>query len=167
MDGQFYLGDHRSLEDVLYELLTDGFIPSFCTACYRLGRTGHDFMDLAKPGVIKNYCQPNALITLKEYLEDYASPKTKGTWKQDHRRTNQHHSAPRATAKAMENLKQVEAGNRDLYFEIAPGIIESLQGQSKNLPPSSHCEESATKQSGVRTFMYIREPDRHVADSSR
>ena len=54
-----------------------GFTPSFCTACYRLGRTGSDFMDVAKPGEIKYHCEPNALSTFTEYLEDYASPETK------------------------------------------------------------------------------------------
>ena len=71
--GQFQLGDHRSLEEIVQELATMGFIPSFCTACYRLGRTGQDFMDLAKPGLIKLKCDPNAVTTFQEYLLDYAS----------------------------------------------------------------------------------------------
>ena len=71
--GQFQLGDHRSLAEVVHELSTMGFIPSFCTACYRLGRTGQDFMDLAKPGLIKLKCDPNAVTTFQEYLIDYAS----------------------------------------------------------------------------------------------
>lgn len=71
--GQFQLGDHRSLEEIVQELSTMGFIPSFCTACYRLGRTGQDFMDLAKPGLIKLKCDPNAVTTFQEYLLDYAS----------------------------------------------------------------------------------------------
>ena len=71
--GQFQLGDHRSLDEVVHELSTMGFIPSFCTACYRLGRTGQDFMDLAKPGLIKLKCDPNAVTTFQEYLIDYAS----------------------------------------------------------------------------------------------
>ena len=71
--GQFQLGDHRSLDEVVHELSTMGFIPSFCTACYRLGRTGQDFMDLAKPGLIKLKCDPNAVTTFLEYLIDYAS----------------------------------------------------------------------------------------------
>jgi 2-iminoacetate synthase len=71
--GQFQLGDHRSLDEVIAELATMGFIPSFCTACYRLGRTGQDFMDLAKPGLIKQKCDPNAVTTFLEYLTDYGS----------------------------------------------------------------------------------------------
>jgi 2-iminoacetate synthase len=71
--GQFQLGDHRSLDEVVHELSAMGFIPSFCTACYRLGRTGQDFMDLAKPGLIKLKCDPNAVTTFQEYLIDYAS----------------------------------------------------------------------------------------------
>lgn len=75
--GQFQLGDHRSLEDVIEELASMGFIPSFCTACYRLGRTGQDFMDLAKPGLIKLKCDPNAVTTFQEYLIDYAKDGTR------------------------------------------------------------------------------------------
>ena len=76
-DGQFQLGDHRSLEEVIEELAEMGFIPSFCTACYRLGRTGQDFMDLAKPGLIKLKCDPNAVTTFQEYLIDYAKDDTR------------------------------------------------------------------------------------------
>jgi 2-iminoacetate synthase len=75
--SQFSLGDHRSLDEVVRDLVTLGYIPSFCTACYRLGRTGQDFMDLAKPGEIKQHCAPNGLSTFQEYLDDYASPQTR------------------------------------------------------------------------------------------
>lgn len=75
--AQFSLGDHRSLDEVVRDLTEDGFVPSFCTACYRLGRTGADFMDLARPGEIKRHCGPNALATLQEYVEDHASPDTR------------------------------------------------------------------------------------------
>lgn len=74
---QFSLGDHRNLDEVIYDVCKHGYIPSFCTSCYRLGRTGLDFMEYAKPGDIKKKCSPNAIITFQEYLEDYASPKTK------------------------------------------------------------------------------------------
>ena len=74
---QFELGDIRSLDEVIRELLVDGYIPSFCTACYRLGRTGEQFMEFAIPGFIQRLCTPNALTTLKEYLVDYASPATR------------------------------------------------------------------------------------------
>ncbi|GLH74778.1 [FeFe] hydrogenase H-cluster radical SAM maturase HydG [Geothrix limicola] len=75
--AQFSLGDHRSLDEVVRDLAESGFIPSFCTSCYRMGRTGADFMDLAKPGEIKAHCHPNALSTLQEFIEDHASPETR------------------------------------------------------------------------------------------
>ena len=76
---QFQLGDHRSLDEVVRDVASLGYTPSFCTACYRLGRTGADFMDLAKPGLIKEHCSPNALSSCMEYLMGYASPETKAT----------------------------------------------------------------------------------------
>ena len=79
---QFTIGDVRSLDEVIYELLTTGYIPSFCTSCYRLGRTGEHFMEYAIPGFIQNFCTPNALLTLAEYLVDYSSDKTcEAGWK--------------------------------------------------------------------------------------
>ena len=74
---QFQLGDHRSLDEVVRDVAALGYTPSFCTACYRLGRTGADFMDLAKPGLIKQHCAPNALSSCMEYLLDYAKPQTR------------------------------------------------------------------------------------------
>ena len=74
---QFSLGDHRSLDEVIRDVASLGFVPSFCTACYRLGRTGADFMDVAKPGEIKEHCNPNALATFQEYLLDYGSEETR------------------------------------------------------------------------------------------
>ena len=77
-DGsQFCLGDHRPLDEVIRDVAEMGYIPSFCTGCYRLGRTGQDFMDRAKPGDIKNHCNPNAVSTFQEYLMDYASYETR------------------------------------------------------------------------------------------
>jgi 2-iminoacetate synthase len=75
--SQFALGDHRSLEEVINSIVDKGYIPSFCTGCYRKGRVGNDFMDLAKPGLIKQFCMPNAVFTFREYLNDFASPNTK------------------------------------------------------------------------------------------
>lgn len=75
--SQFQLGDHRSLEEVVAEIASLGYMPSFCTACYRLGRTGVDFMDMAKPGLIKQKCGPNSVGTFLEYLIDYASDETR------------------------------------------------------------------------------------------
>ena len=74
---QFQLGDIRPLDAVMRELMEDGYVPSFCTSCYRLGRTGEHFMEFAIPGFIQNFCTPNALVTLEEYLLDYATPATK------------------------------------------------------------------------------------------
>jgi len=74
---QFQLGDHRPLDEVVRDVAALGYTPSFCTACYRLGRTGADFMDLAKPGLIKEHCSPNALSSCMEYLMGYASPETR------------------------------------------------------------------------------------------
>jgi 2-iminoacetate synthase len=76
-DGQFSLGDHRPLDEVVRDAASMGYIPSMCTACYRTGRTGADFMDLAKPGIIKYNCGPNALASFYEYMIDYASPETR------------------------------------------------------------------------------------------
>lgn len=75
--SQFSLGDHRPLDEVIQDIVQQGYFPSFCTACYRLGRTGEDFMCLAKPGAIKNMCMVNSLITFYEYLLDYASLHTR------------------------------------------------------------------------------------------
>jgi 2-iminoacetate synthase len=77
--SQFDLGDTRPLDAVMRELVADGHLPSFCTACYRLGRTGEHFMEFAIPGFIKRFCTPNALCTLAEYLRDYATPETRAS----------------------------------------------------------------------------------------
>ena len=74
---QFEVSDTRTLDEVVQWLMEQGYIPSFCTACYRKGRTGDRFMARCKSGQIQNCCHPNALMTLKEYLEDYADDKTK------------------------------------------------------------------------------------------
>ena len=74
---QFSLGDHRSLDEVISDMTDTGYIPSFCTGCYRKGRVGGDFMDLAKPGLIKKYCVPNGLTSFSEYLFDYATKETR------------------------------------------------------------------------------------------
>ena len=73
---QFQINDTRSLNEIIDELLNDGYLPSFCTSCYRRGRTGEHFMEFSVPGFIKRYCTPNAILTLTEYLEDYATEET-------------------------------------------------------------------------------------------
>ena len=75
--SQFSLGDHRTLDEVVRDVADLGYLPSFCTACYRLGRTGADFMDLARPGDIRRHCDPNGFATFEEYLLDYATPGTR------------------------------------------------------------------------------------------
>ncbi|HOH79581.1 MAG TPA: [FeFe] hydrogenase H-cluster radical SAM maturase HydG, partial [Candidatus Cloacimonadota bacterium] len=74
--SQFVLGDTRSLDEVIFELAKGGYIPSFCTSCYRAGRTGEHFMEFAIPGFVKRFCTPNALLTFAEYLYDFSSQKT-------------------------------------------------------------------------------------------
>lgn len=75
--SQFSLGDHRSLDEVIKDIVSFGYMPSFCTACYQLGRTGENFMELAKTGEIGNMCLPNAIVTFREYLQKYATEHTK------------------------------------------------------------------------------------------
>lgn len=114
-DGeQFSLGDHRPLDEVVRDLAELGFIPSFCTACYRLGRTGQDFMDLAKPGAIKIHCQPNAMATFLEYLLDYATPETRrvGLELLDRLLTTMDPD-PAGATRGM--LDAVHSGRRDVY----------------------------------------------------
>ncbi|HGJ66197.1 TPA: [FeFe] hydrogenase H-cluster radical SAM maturase HydG [bacterium] len=112
--SQFSLGDHRSLDEVIYDLTTMGYIPSFCTACYRLGRTGVDFMDMAKPGLIKEHCTPNALSTFMEYLLDYASEKTRqmGLKLID---ANIEVMDPLTGNKSRKMLEKIKNGKRDVY----------------------------------------------------
>lgn len=114
-DGQFCLGDHRTLDEVVLDLCEQGFIPSFCTGCYRLGRTGHDFMDLAKPGEIKNKCLPNALLTFKEYMLDYASDKVKAIGNQLIDKNLVQITDPAVLDFTKRSLKDMEQGKRDIY----------------------------------------------------
>ena len=112
--SQFQLGDHRSVEEVVTDVVSLGYTPSFCTACYRLGRTGQDFMDLAKPGEIKYHCQPNALSTFLEYLCDYADPVAKSAGEklisiELQQMDNQQ------TACTLPMLNQVRRGERDVF----------------------------------------------------
>lgn len=115
--GQFSLNDCRSSGEVIEDVIKMGFIPSFCTACYRLERVGEDFMDLAKPGLIKLHCHPNALTTLKEYLVDYANEETRKLGEELIQRELRNIENPRRRAKTIEYLKLIEeGGSRDLYF---------------------------------------------------
>jgi 2-iminoacetate synthase len=112
--GQFSLGDHRPLDEVIRDIAALGYIPSFCTGCYRLGRTGRDFMDLAKPGDIKDHCGPNALSTFLEYLRDYGAAPTKELGETLIAQVLAE-MTPRRRADAEQMLAQVRAGARDVY----------------------------------------------------
>ena len=111
--SQFCLGDHRTLDEVIRDVTQLGYIPSFCTACYRLGRTGQDFMDLAKPGEIKHHCEPNALSTYTEYLCDYATPETR--------------------AAGHECVRQILARMTSSQRKIAAGLTEAVQGGQRDV----------------------------------
>ncbi len=114
--SQFDVSDRRTLDEVVGWLLDLGYIPSFCTACYREGRTGDRFMSLVKSGQIANCCQPNALMTLKEYLEDYASPETRV--KGERMIAAEMLRVPNAKVRriALENLDKIVKGERDFRF---------------------------------------------------
>ncbi len=112
--SQFSLGDHRSLDEVIRDVASLGYIPSFCTGCYRLGRTGADFMDLAKPGAIKHHCDPNALATFAEYLDDFGSQETREIGERCIAEAlNSMEEGPRRTAAAM--VERIRGGERDVF----------------------------------------------------
>ena len=113
---QFVIGDTRELDDIMHWLLTEGYIPSFCTACYRMGRTGEHFMEFAIPGFIKRFCTPNAMITLAEYLEDYSSDKTKEAGYALIAKELEKMPESAQKQKIIANLEAVKQGTRDLRF---------------------------------------------------
>jgi len=112
--GQFSLGDHRSLDEVIRDVASMGYIPSFCTACYRMGRTGQDFMDLAKPGDIKLHCAPNALSSFKEYLQNFGQPETAEIGNNLIKETIAGMNGV-ARQRAEKLVKRVEDGRDDVY----------------------------------------------------
>ena len=114
--AQFDIADHRSLDEVVGWLLNLDHIPSFCTACYREGRTGDRFMTLLKNGQISNCCLPNALMTLKEYLKDYASPATRAKGETMIRRLLETVPNEHTRAKAAGYLDRIDNGERDFRF---------------------------------------------------
>ena len=113
---QFVIGDTRELDDVMYWLLSKGYIPSFCTACYRMGRTGEHFMEFVIPGFIKRFCTPNAIITMAEYLEDYASDRTKEAGYALIEKELEKLPESVQKEKIIANLEAVKKGTRDLRF---------------------------------------------------
>jgi 2-iminoacetate synthase len=112
---QFKIADARSLADVIDELLTTGYLPSFCTSCYRMGRTGEHFMEFSVPGFIKRFCTPNAILTLSEYICDYAGPElaAKGWIAIDREVAGLEPAVAEAT---KERIQKIKKGERDLYF---------------------------------------------------
>ncbi len=114
--SQFALGDHRSLEEVISGMIDSGYVPSFCTGCYRHGRVGADFMDLAKPGLIKQYCLPNALFSFKEYLYDFGSPETREKGLALIKRMVEEIPSSKRKDTVVDELENIESGKRDCYF---------------------------------------------------
>ena len=114
--SQFDVVDNRTLDEIINWLMEIGYLPSFCTACYREGRTGERFMDLCKSKQIQNCCHPNAIITLKEYLEDYASEKTKKTGEKTIEKDILDIDNEKVKEKTLEILKKIEQGERDFRF---------------------------------------------------
>ncbi|MBT8041860.1 MAG: [FeFe] hydrogenase H-cluster radical SAM maturase HydG, partial [Pontiella sp.] len=114
--SQFLLGDNRSLDEVISELCDAGFIPSFCTGCYRKGRTGEHFMEFAIPGFVKRFCTPNAVLTFLEYLNDYAEGETLKAGLRQIDRELEGMPESKAKEELKTRMEQVRAGERDLYF---------------------------------------------------
>lgn len=113
---QFDVSDKRTLDEVVHWLMDLDYIPSFCTACYREGRTGDRFMSLCKSGQIQNCCHPNALMTLKEYLEDYTSPETKKIGEALIQKELGNISKEKVREITVHHLQEIEKGNRDFRF---------------------------------------------------
>ncbi len=113
---QFSLGDHRSLEEVISDMTDAGYIPSFCTGCYRKGRVGGDFMDLAKPGLIKQYCVPNGLTSYSEYLHDYATAETKKKGLLLIDKLAAEIPFEHVKEKTIKSLNEIKDGTRDVYL---------------------------------------------------
>ena len=114
--SQFVLNDGRSLDQVIRELCEADFIPSFCTGCYRLGRTGEHFMEFAIPGFVKRFCTPNAVLTFLEYIEDYASTETRAAGLKQIQRELDRIPAGDQKTLLQTRIEQIKTGTRDLYF---------------------------------------------------
>ena len=113
---QFEINDNRSLGEVINDLIEKEYLPSFCTACYRSGRTGEHFMEFSVPGFIKRYCTPNAIITLAEYLEDYGRHETKKRGYSLIKMSLDELGDDAYRSKIEERLERVKLGERDFYF---------------------------------------------------
>lgn len=112
---QFQINDTRSLNEIMDELVNNGYIPSFCTACYRLGRTGEHFMEFSVPGFIKRFCTPNAILTLAEYLEDFAPQGTKKKGYELIEQKMKEITDAQEAEHIRKNIDLIKAGKRDLY----------------------------------------------------
>ena len=114
---QFKINDDRSLNDIIDELLDQEMIPSFCTSCYRRGRTGEHFMEFSVPGFIKRFCTPNAILTMAEYIEDYAPEQTaiKG-WKAIEKNIETLEDE-KIKKSVLEKIEKIKTGERDLYYK--------------------------------------------------
>lgn len=114
--SQFEINDDRTADEIIEELLDDNYVPSFCTACYRSGRTGDRFMRLAKSGQIKNVCLPNGLLTLYEYAIDYGNPRFLEKSEKVIRHQLSNISNEKIRRQVEENLEKMKIGKRDLYL---------------------------------------------------
>lgn len=114
--SQFDVSDRRSLDEVIKWLMELGYLPSFCTACYGSGRTGDRFMEICKSQQIHNFCHPNAILTLKEYLEDYASPETKSVGEELIKKELETLQNTNIKQTVKEDLIKIESGGRDYKF---------------------------------------------------
>ena len=114
--SQFEVSDKRTLDEVVRWLMNIGYLPSFCTSCYRKGRTGDRFMEICKQQQIHNFCHPNALMTLKEYLTDYATDETKRVGNLLIEKELETFDNDQIKATLVENLKKIENGGRDFNF---------------------------------------------------
>jgi len=114
--AQFEVGDHRTPDEILANLCKSGYLPSYCTACYRRGRTGDRFMQLAKSGDIANVCQPNAILTFQEYLLDYASPETRKLGEEAIKNFLAKITDEKIRNLTLKELEKIKEGQRDLYL---------------------------------------------------
>ncbi len=113
---QFAINDNRSLAEIIDELIENEYLPSFCTACYRLGRTGEHFMEFSVPGFIKRFCTPNAILTLAEYIEDYATPEiAEKAWRIIDKEINALDNFKRIE-ELQDRIGRIKSGERDMYF---------------------------------------------------
>jgi len=115
-DGQFTVGDRRTTTEVIRDISQDGFSPSFCTACYRVGRTGQEFMDHAKPGHIQKFCLPNSILSFKEYLLDYGGEELRKIGESLIEKQTAAIEDDHLRKATLKKLQEIEMGKRDLYF---------------------------------------------------